>query len=265
MVDLYVARASWIHALDPRVKLVWVLCSLIALLLIKNLVVMLAVLILMVGLYATARIPLTKFLSVWKTLLPVAVLLAVLWILFYPSGTPLIQIWIVTITPLSIAQGLVLALRILNLGLAVTLWLYTTDSFSIVQSLVSLHVPYEWGLVLSLALRYIPFIHETYSTIAQAQQARGLNVSAGNSFRRVRVMLPILIATMISTLRASDHLAKALDARGFGARGVHRTSLYELRAQPLDIFLATLLLAGLAVFLWLNLGLGFATQAVTLF
>lgn len=265
MVDLYVPRSSWIHALDPRVKLVWVLCSLIALLLCKNLVVMLAVLILTVGLYATARIPFNKFLAVWKTLLPVATLLAVLWILFYPSGTPLVQLWIITITPLSLAQGLVLALRILNLGLAVTLWLYTTDSFSIVQSLVKLHVPYEWGLVLSLALRYIPFIHESYSTIAQAQKARGLNLSEGNSFRRVRVMLPILIATMISALRASDHLAKALDARGFGARGVRRTSLYELKAQPLDVILITCLLLGLAVFVWLNLGLGFASRAVGLF
>ena len=226
---------------------------------------MLGVLLLLHWLYLSASIPLAKLLAVWKTLLPVGTLMGLLWILFYPSGTPILQVWIFTITPLSIAQGIVLALRILNIGLVVTLWLYTTDSVSVVQSLVKVGVPYEWGLILALALRYIPFVQESYITISEAQQARGLNLSQGKGFQRARVMLPIFVTMMISVLRASDHVARALEARGFGAHNRARTSLYALDATASDFALTFLILLVFVAFLFLNLYFGFASQAIALF
>jgi len=226
---------------------------------------MLAVLLLVHWLYVSARIPSARLGAVWKTLLPISALMGLLWILFYPSGTPLFQTWIISPTPLSIAQGLVLGLRILNIGLVVTLWLYTTDSISIVQSLVKLYVPYEWGLVLGLALRYIPFVRESYITISEAQQARGLNISQGKGFQRVRLMLPIFITMMISVLRASEHIARALEARGFGAHNTARTSLYDLHATARDYTVTFIILSASVTFLLLNLAFGFATQAIALF
>lgn len=264
MIDLYLPRRSWLHAIDPRVKLVWMICALVILFVAKNLLFMLAVLLLMHLLYWSAHIPLKKIAAVWKTLLPVSAFMAILWTLFYPSGTPILQIWFITITPLSVAQGLVLGLRILNVGLIVTLWLYTTDSVSIVQSLVKLGVPYDWGLVLALALRYIPYVQDSYLTISEAQQARGLNIFEGKGFKRARVMLPIFVTLIISTLRASDHIGKAMEARGFGVRGGARTSLNEIHAQPRDFVLILLILLGLVVFLWFNLSLGFASSAIGL-
>ena len=265
MIDLYVARQSWLHTTDPRVKLVWVLCSLIILFLIKNVFLMLGIILLLQGLYRSADIPLVKLVAVWKTLLPVGVLMALLWILFYPTGTPILQVWIIALTPSSIAQGLVLALRILNIGLVVTLWLYTTNSVSIVHSLVKLGVPYEWGLVLALALRYIPFVHESYITVSEAQQARGLNLSTKRGFERARVMLPVFVTMMISVLRASDQVAKALEARGFGAKAPARTFLYDHQATALDYVLLSIILIASVAFLFLNLYSGFASQPISLF
>lgn len=265
MIDLYVPRQSWLHSTDPRVKLVWVLCSLILLFLIKNIFLMLGVMLLLQWLYWSADIPLAWLVAVWKTLLPVGALMGLLWILFYPSGTTILQIWIIAITPVSIAQGLVLALRILNIGLVVTLWLYTTNSVSIVQGLVKLCVPYEWGLVLALALRYIPFVQQSYITISEAQQARGLNLATRKGFGRARVMLPIFVTMMISILRASDQVAKALEARGFGGQNTTRTSLYDLDATARDYVLTSIILIASVAFLFLNLYFGFASQALALF
>lgn len=265
MIDLYLPRQSWLHATDPRVKLVCIVCALIFLFLTKNLFLMLLILLLLQLLYWSAHISLAKTVKVYKTLVPVGALMAVLWVLFYPSGPPLFQFWMITVTPLSIAQGLVLALRILNIGLVVTLWLYTTDSVSIVQSLVRLGVPYEWGLVLALALRYIPFVQDSYVTISEAQQARGLNLVKTKGFTRARVMLPIFISMMISALRASENVAKALEARGFGGHSVARTSLYDLHATARDYSVLCIILSAFVVYLFLNLYLGFATQAIALF
>lgn len=264
MIDLYIPRQSWLHETDARVKLVGIGGALIVLFLAKNLLFMGGVLLVMTALYGSARIPLAKLMAVCKTLLPVSALMTVMWVLFYPSGTPILELWVIRITALSIAQGLALGLRILNIGLVVTLWLYTTDSVAIVQSLVKLGVPFHWGLVLALALRYIPFVQESYTTISEAQQARGLNISSGKGFQRARMMLPIFVAMIISTLRASDHVGKALEARGFGVRGTPRSSLNKPEAKPRDLVLTCILLVGFIAFLWLYFASGFATQAISL-
>jgi energy-coupling factor transport system permease protein len=264
VVELYVPGRTHLHATDPRVKLLGVVCALVTLFLAKNLYFMLAALVVAHLLYWSARIPADKLAVVWKALLPVSVLMALLWTLFNPSGAPILQVWIFSVTPLALAQGLVLALRILNIGLIVTLWLYTTDTVAIVASLVKLGMPYAWSLVLALALRYIPFVQESYTTISDAQQARGLQVGQGNVVRRVRAMLPIFIAMMISGLRASEHVARALESRGFGGGGTRRTSLYEPGATARDYIAAVALVVGLGVFLWLYFAFGFATQAVGL-
>jgi len=226
---------------------------------------MFAVLLLVHWLYRSAHIPRSNLVAVWKTLLPVSILMALLWILFYPSGVPIFQVWIINITRLAIAQGLALALRILNIGLIVTLWLYTTETNAIVQGLVKLRVPYHWGLVLTLAFRYIPFVHESYVTISEAQQARGLNLSIGKGWQRARVMLPIFIAMMVSVLRASEHVARALEARGFGAHITARTALYDLQATARDYTFSIIILITFVTFLFLNLYFGFASQTIALF
>lgn len=265
MTELYLPRATWLHLTDPRVKLLGVSCSLLVLFVAKNLEFMLAVLLFLHLLYGSAQIPRSNLFTVWKTLLPVSLLVALLWILFYPSGASILQVWMIRVTPMAIAQGLVLSLRIINIGLVVTLWLYTTEASAIVQGLVRLHVPYEWGLVLALALRYIPLVQETYVTISQAQQARGLNLSGGKGVQRARGMLPIFIAMMISVLRSSDHLARALEARGFGGHATKRTTLYELQATRRDYVLTLSILGMTLGFLWLNLYSGFASRSISLF
>lgn len=264
VVDLYVPRQSWVHAIDPRVKLLFVAGAVLVLLIFKNLFLLLGALLLMHLIHWSARMPLQKIKFVWKALLPVMLLISTLWVLFYPTGIPLLQIWIIKITPLAIAQGLVLALRILAMALAVFAWLYTTDQPSLVRSMVKVGLPYEWGLVLALALRYIPTFQGTYSLISEAQQARGLDISTGTGFRRVRTMMPIFVAMVISSLRASDQLAKALESRALGARGVQRTTLRDIHFRPLDYLYVVLILAFTIGLLYLRFGYNFGVHPVNL-
>ncbi len=265
IVDLYTERSSWLHRMDPRVKLLFVAGSLVILLVFKNLFFMVAAIFSLHLLHLSAKMPARKFGFIWKTLLPVSLLMLTLWVIFYPAGEPLFEIWIVRITPTSIAQGLVLALRILCMAFVVFAWLYTTDQQSLVRSLVKLRLPYEWGLTLALALRYIPTFQGMFGIISDAQQARALNISSGKGFQRVRSMMPIFVAMIISSLRASDQLAKAMESRGLGARGVSRTSYFEIRMRPIDMFYTLALLLLFAGLLFLNLALGFGRQPLAWF
>ena len=263
VADLYVPGRSWAHRLDPRVKLLFVACFIVLVLVFDNLFFMLAALTLVHLLHFSARVPAAKLRFVWKTLLPVAILMALLWTLFYPSGDPIAVFWIVEITVLAIAQGAALGLRILVMAFAVFAWLYTTDQAALVRSLVKVGMPYEWGLVLALALRYIPTFQQSYVLISEAQAARGLEPS-GAGFSRVKRMMPIFVAMIVTSLRASEQLARAIEARALGAPGVRRSVLHEIRFRPADYAACFLLAVLTAVLLYLNFRFGIGEHPLAL-
>lgn len=259
-VNLFSPGKSWLHRTDPRVKLLFVACCIFLLILYNNLWFMLGALLLFHVLHWSAGTAVSKIIFIWRTLLPVGLLMLILRTLFYPVGAPLFSLWIVDITVGGLAQGLVLALRLVTMALAVFAWLYTTSQPDLVQGFVKLGMPHEWGLVLALALRYIPTFQGTFRLVSEAQQARGLDMSQHSGFARVRVMMPIFVAMIISSLRASGQLAMALEARGYGRRGVVRSSLHEIRFRGRDWGLTAVLLLLLLTLAYLNLRYGVGSQ-----
>jgi energy-coupling factor transport system permease protein len=264
VVNLYTPRSSWVHRLDPRVKLLFVGVFLFLLILYKNLWVILAALALMHLIHWQAKMPAARFRFIWKTLLPVGLLMLLLRVIFYPEGEPLFQFWLIRITAVAIAQGLVLAGRIITMAFVVFAWLYTTDQTMLIQSLVKLKVPYTWGLTLALALRYIPTFQGTYTMILEAQQARGLNLGDSKGFQRVRHMMPIFVAMIITALRSSSQLAMAIEARAFGVPGVQRTNLYDLQARPFDYLVTVILLILLIGLTYAYFRYGFGSHPIQL-
>jgi energy-coupling factor transport system permease protein len=265
MVNLYVAGDSWLHRVDPRVKLLFVVSMIFLLVLIKNVWVMLAAAVWVHGLHISAATPLSRIRFIWKTLLPVILLMVLLRIVFYPLGDAWFSVWRIRITPTAVAQGCVLGLRIITLALVVFAWLYTTTQPQIVRGFVRLGVPHEWGMVLALALRYIPTFQRTFGRISEAQQARGLNLSQHKGIQRVRVMMPMFVAMIISSLRASGQLAMSMEARGYGRHGVARSVLHEIEFERRDYVLTILIVVVVLGITWLHLRYGFGRDPLSLF
>ncbi|MCB8942951.1 MAG: energy-coupling factor transporter transmembrane protein EcfT [Ardenticatenaceae bacterium] len=259
-INLYTPRPSWVHRTDPRVKLLFVGVSLFLLVLYKNLWFMLAALGLVHLLHWQAQMPRERFGFIWKTLLPISVLMLLLRVIFYPIGEPIFEFWFIRITLTAVAQGLVLAGRLVTMAFVVFAWLYTTEQPLLIQSLVKLKVPYSWALTLALALRYIPTFQATYTMIWEAQQARGLDLGETKGLQRVRRMMPIFVAMIITALRSSSQLAMAIEARAFGVAGVRRSYWHDLQARPFDYFLTFLLLTLLAGLTYVYFGLGWGSQ-----
>ncbi len=258
--DLYVQRRSWLHSADPRVKLFLVCAGTVLILLFKNIFVMLGALVLVHLLIISAGIPKERFTWVWKTMVPINILVPTLYTLFYPQGPVLIQIAFVKITLLAFIQGVTLALRLDAIAFLVFSWMFTTDQTSLVRSLVKLGLPFEWGLVLAIGLRYIPTFYGLFQVVSDAQQARGLDLTEGNFFHRVKQYLPILVAMIISALRTSDSLAKALESRALGVRGVKRTYLKDIHFQPLDYVYVGVICTVFGVFAYLRFAHGFGVH-----
>jgi len=247
--DLYLPRPSWLHRLDPRVKIILLLAGTVVLLTQQNLFLCLAWVLANQLWFLSARTPLSKLRGVWLLMLPVSALVAVTWPLVYQEGgAVLAEFWRVKITSLSVAHGLALALRLNALAQIYFLLLFTTDQMTLVRGLVRLGLPFEWGLTLAIALRYIPAFFGAFQMIAEAQQARGLRLNQGGWLKRLRAYLPILVAMIIIALRTMDNLARALEARALGAVA-QRTSLKTLAFARRDWM--TLILGGLAAIILL--------------
>jgi energy-coupling factor transport system permease protein len=225
----------------------------------NNLFAILGVLLMLHLLFAAAEIPRERLKAIWKAFLPIGIFIPLIWAFFYPVGSPTYGIGPLTFSPFGLILGLILALRLISLAFALFLWLYTTDPNSLVLGLVKLRMPYEWGLVFALVLQFIPAFQNLYRSIFEAQQARGLRIE-GSGFHRVRLMMPILVAMVISVLRHSDQLTRALESRAFGVKGIRRTFLRELQAGPFDYLYAAAILAVTLFLLVLNLGFHIGEQ-----
>lgn len=114
---------------------------------------------------------------------------------------------------------------------------------SLMRPLGHFGVPIEdVGLVLSMALRFIPVVSEEAGRIRLAQRARGVNFDEGSVFRRVRAWAAVLTPLVVGLFRRADRVAESMDARCYG----QRSSGQHGRA-PLQLADKLVLLGGLVV------------------
>ncbi|HHX44477.1 MAG TPA: energy-coupling factor transporter transmembrane protein EcfT [Chloroflexi bacterium] len=254
--DLYQPSDSWLHRLDPRVKLLFVASISAILLMSRNVWVMLAALAAVHAALWSAGIAGRRIAWVWRVTLPTMVLIAVLWVVLNPGeGPALLAVWFLRVTVETIAEGLALALRIGALAFAVFTWLFTTDQATLVRGLVSLGMSHSWGLILAMALRYLPTMAGTFRVVSDAQQARALDLTRGNLVARARAYLPIVVAMLITALRTAENLSRALESRALGA-GVRRTYYRQLHYRRVDAAWTVAIVVALGLFLWARIAWG---------
>ena len=255
-LEFYVAGDSWLHRLDSRVKLAALTLAGVTLFFWINLPLLAGALLLIHVVLLTAGYPWERLATAWRAIALLLILIVIVWPLFDHSGTTLFQIGPVEVTDNGLLRGVANALRIAGINFLFVLWIGTTDARDLVRGFVRLGLPYRWGMALTIALRFIPTFAGTWSAITDAQQARGL-VLHGWWLRRARQMLPILVAALVSALRASEQLAMTLESRGFGANR-QRTVLRDIRMRPADWLALAIAVLGSAGLLWLTFmhGLG---------
>jgi energy-coupling factor transport system permease protein len=249
--------ASVLHALDPRAKIVATALLVFGLFLVDSAAGLVLVVAAVVALVAASRVPPITFL---RSLRPVAfiVALTVLFqVLFSREGETLFVWGILEIHEGGLRLGLLLGLRILLLVSAAALLTATTAPLALSDGLEDLLSPlkkirfpaHEVAMMMTIALRFIPTLHEETQKITKAQAARGADFSEGGPLSRVRATIPILIPLTVGAFRRADDLAEAMESRGYQG-GEGRTRYRELRFRPRDaiaLAVTALVLAGAAL------------------
>jgi energy-coupling factor transport system permease protein len=110
------------------------------------------------------------------------------------------------------------------------------------------------GLVVTIALTFVPQVIRALSEIRDAQRLRG------HRFRGPRTYLPLVAPLLAGSLEKSIQLAEALDARGYG-----RTSASDaVRGLAQVWVIVGILLLGAGLFSWLYYGAATALPALLL-
>lgn len=231
---------SPVHRLDPRVKVVAVLVYLISLFVFSSFIGYIVVSLFLVTVIMMSRVP---FSYIIKGLKPILILLlfTAFFNIFWTRGDIAFQWKFITITWQGLRKGLFMSMRLIYLIIGSSMLTYTTtpnqltDAIeSLLKPLEALHVPvYDFAMMMSLALRFIPILLDEANRIINAQSARGADFEEGNLWKRMKAMVSILVPLLVSSVRRAYDLAMAMESRCYHG-GTGRTKMKPLKYRSVD-------------------------------
>ena len=230
-IGQYFPGHSFIHKMDPRMKLIAAVLYIIVLFVASRPLGMALGIALVVLMYMISGISAKLVVKSLKPVVPIIIFTAILNLFFLVGdGEPIFSLWFLHIYREGVAMAIMMAVRIMCLIAGTSLLTYTTS-------------PIE----LTIALRFIPTLIEETDKIMNAQKARGADMETGSLVQRAKALIPILIPLFVSAFRRADELALAMECRCY--RGsVGRTRMKQLEYQKRDfVALAFMLLCLVAV------------------
>ena len=237
----YFPGNTLLHRLDPRTKLVAVICYIVALFLAKWFVSYGIMFAFLASCIAVSHIKLKTMLHGLKPLIVIIILTALLNVLYTGGEHVIAKFWVFTISREGIETAFFMVIRIIMLVMGTFLLTYTTSPIALTDGIESLlgplkkiHVPvHELAMVMSIALRFIPTLIEETDKIISAQKARGADFESGSLIRRAKALIPVLVPLFISAFRRADELATAMECRCYHG-GEGRTRMKQLRYGGID-------------------------------
>ncbi|MEV0467664.1 energy-coupling factor transporter transmembrane protein EcfT [Nocardia tengchongensis] len=194
MLSLYHDARTPVHVVPAGVKLLVLAAVGTGLFLVSSIPALTAALVVVLGLYAIARIP-------WRAtgrqvlgLTPFLALIVLAQLIFTDART-----------------AILVGERLLTLVLLANLVTLTTRTSAMVETIERALTPLRplgvrperVGLLVAMTIRFIPVIREQAELVRAAQRARGIERST-----------VFLVPLLIRTLRMADGVGEALDARG---------------------------------------------------
>jgi len=248
----YLPLNSPIHRLDPRIKLLATLISIIFVFIIKDFTGYALLACFLITLLVLSKVP---PLYIFRGLKPLIffILLTFALHLFTTQGTVIFQWWVLKGTAEGLRNGLLMVARFMLLISFSTLLTLTCSPLELTDALESLLSPlkrigfpsHEIAMMMSIALRFIPVLVEETNRIIKAQVARGADIESGGIVNRAKNLIPILVPLFINTFKRADDLALAMEVRCYRG-GEGRTKMkYTLSSRDL-LFLAASIAVGIA-------------------
>lgn len=236
IIGQYWPEESLVHAMDPRVKFLLSIVLMVAVFCAATPLALAVAALFIVGFYAAARIPLLRAVGAIGPLLILVLFTALLNVLFVQGGEIYFQWGIICISEKGLQSAVFIGCRLFLLLLGMSLLTLTTTTLDITAAferlltpLARLGVPaHELGMILGIALRFLPQFMTELGIIYRAQISRGAHFNVNPFKGGVQTLTALMIPLFTSAFRHAETLSLAMEARCYhGGNG--RTRLAPLR------------------------------------
>lgn len=210
---------SFLHRLNPLTKLLLSLFLCVACFCSGSAAFCLAIIAVNLLFAASAGI-MPRALAMLRVLIKFCVFLFVIQVLFIRDGRPLLSLPAgIVITDAGVKFSLLLALRLIGSTLPLAMMLSVTKMIDLSNVLVGkLRIPYKYAFALTTAIRFIPVFADEMSGIMEAQTARGVEFDTGGVCKKVRLILPLCVPLLITSVKKIESAAISAELRGFNNR-----------------------------------------------
>ena len=225
-------KETFIHNLDPRVKLLFSLIYTISAIMFTEIVPLFLILISLLPLIIIGRM-IKEWLRSIKNISFIFLVIIVLNTFF-----------------LTFSYAVAMIFRISIMITAFSLFFLTVHPNDLALSLISMKVPYEIAFSFSLAFRFVPTIAIEAQNIMDAQQSRGYEMQQKGFISQVKNLFPLLIPLIICSIRRAFNVAEALESRAFGSekeRTFYYTIKYTWKDWLFTIYLITFFILTLII------------------
>ena len=221
---------TFMHRLNPRISLMFVLGVIIASIIWTDPIVITVATIGLVALGFACKFPWKQIGWFLKMALGASALIIIIqgfsldpglvtkdmykgWVLFYAlpgkRGAFMLD---------GMLYGYASSLKIYLVVIAVGILGFTVDPAEIIQMLN--HIPFaskHFVFIFSTAWRFIPQIQQQLFNLMDAQKTRGMDLDKGKLMERLKKIVPIVTPLLSNALDISDQIALSMEARAFGS------------------------------------------------
>ena len=222
-----------LYDLDPRCKMMMMLCiSSLALAFLRPLV-LLGILVFTWVILIIGRAELKQFIRQIKPLFYMIISLFIIQCLFTTNGNALLKVGEVTIvTDYGFNMALCVILRLLIITFS-ALILASGDARDYLLGLVQMKIPYEIAFMVMIAIHFFPILQQEAKDISYAMQMRGTELSKGPLKKRLSSYKSMALPVLSGALRRAQSMSMAMEARAFRLYPT-RTYLRKLKLSKVD-------------------------------
>jgi energy-coupling factor transport system permease protein len=158
-------------------------------------------------------------LSVLSALSKLSLLLFLAQVFFVRQGRIVLSLPLdIYITDQGLSFSCLFVLRLIAVTLPLFIMLSLTRMSDLANALTRLGISYKYAFALTAAMRFIPLFAKEMSEIMEAQTARGVEFDSKNFCKKLKLILPLCLPLLLSSVRRIESGAIAAELRGFNLR-----------------------------------------------
>jgi energy-coupling factor transport system permease protein len=165
-------------------------------------------------------------------LLPVALGVFIIQLVFSSKGKDIADFYLFSITDKGLAIAISVVLRLLIL-LYSAIWLSRLSAGEFYQAFRAIRLPDTFAVMLSMTLRFLPEMLARLKQVSFQLRTRGIGLSRWNLTGRITLFRMLALSILGWTLKDLQYRAVALDYRGF-RNGVKHTVYVHTRMKLSD-------------------------------